>query len=83
MPEMNSGEVPCGPVKMKGDPGSLSINWSSHDLKIEWDDYQSPQITVEPKASVDIRVVQEPYIEISVAEKMIPPEKGVAIDAEA
>jgi hypothetical protein len=68
---------------MKGDPGDLSIDWSRHDLKIEWDDFQTPQITVEPKASIDISVVQEPSIEYTVVEQMIPPEKGASIDAEA
>lgn len=83
MPEMNSGQVPYGPVKMKGDIGALAIDWSSHDLKIEWDDYQAPQITVEPKASVDVSVAREPYLEFTVVEQAIPPEKGTAVDAEA
>jgi hypothetical protein len=83
MPEMNSGRVPYGPVKMKGDIGAFDIDWSSHDLRIEWDDYQAPQITVEPKASVDIAIEQEPYLEFTVIEQEIPPEKGTAVDAEA
>lgn len=83
MPEMNSGQVPYGPVKMNGDAGELSIDWSAHDLKIEWDNYQTPQVTVEPKASVDVVVEQEPSIEFTVIEQMIPPEKGSAIDIEA
>ncbi|NCB50712.1 MAG: hypothetical protein EOM54_02345 [Clostridia bacterium] len=80
-PVMNSGRVPYGAVKMKGNIGDIDINWSRHDIRIEWDDFQTPQITVEPKASVDINVAQEPYLEFTVVEESIPAEKGTAIDA--
>jgi len=78
-PDMDGG-VPYGPVKMDGDPGAIRMDWSKYDLKIIWDKYQSPEINVKPKASVDARVVQDPYIKCTVVEQTIPPEKGAAFD---
>ncbi|MGE4354054.1 MAG: DUF6470 family protein [Oscillospiraceae bacterium] len=82
-PQMNSGDVPYGAIKMKGDPGSFNIDWTSHDVKIQWDDYQTPKIIVEPKASVDVYVAREPLIEYTVIEQTIPAESGREIDARA
>ena len=82
-PEAGGGPVPYGPVKMEGYAGRLTVNWSKHDLKIEWDEFQVPQITVQPKASVHIDMVREPQIAVTVVEESIPPEKGGAIDAKA
>lgn len=83
VPDMNSGEVPDGAIGMRGEPGSVAIDWSRHDLKINWDEFQSPVITVEPKASVDVQVVRKPTVEYTVVELTIPPETGRTIDAEA
>ncbi|HHU22240.1 MAG TPA: hypothetical protein GXZ52_02300 [Clostridiales bacterium] len=82
-PEMNSGKVPPGAISMDGKPGNVDINWMRHDLKIDWDEYQAPKITVEPKASVHIEIAREPVLEITVIEETIPPETGRAIDTEA
>ena len=46
-----------------------------HDLKIDWDEYQAPKITVEPKASVHIEIAREPVLEITVIEETIPPKR--------
>jgi len=70
-------------VPMKGDPGSFKIDWLIHDLVIKWDDYQSPVITLDPKPSVDVEMVQEPRLEFKVVEQYIPPESGRTIDEKA
>jgi hypothetical protein len=67
---------------MKSDPGSLSIDCSMHDISITWDDYQAPVITIEPKPSVDIVLVQEPHLAFRVVENTYPPESGRTIDKE-
>lgn len=79
-PEICSGEVPPGPIKMEGDPGKLSIDWSRNELKIEWGDPEPPVITVEPKASVEVHLEQMPSVKISVVELSIPPETGARLD---
>ncbi|NLA87640.1 MAG: hypothetical protein GX847_10270 [Clostridiales bacterium] len=67
-------------VDVKSDPGSLSINWSLHDVLITWDDYQTPIITVEPKPSIDITLAQKPHIEFKIVEYTYPPESGRNVD---
>lgn len=69
-------------VGMAGHPGSISIDWSTQDMTISWDENQAPIITLEPKPSVDIQLAQEPNIEFRVVEQMIPAETGRAIDAQ-
>ncbi|MPM97961.1 hypothetical protein SDC9_145142 [bioreactor metagenome] len=79
-PQTGIGEGATGNVGMKGDPGKLQIDWDKHDLKITWNDYQTPVITVEPKPSVSVEMIQEPQVQITVVEMSIPPEVGVAMD---
>jgi hypothetical protein len=83
MPEMNSGKVPEKPVKVSGQPGKIDINWSKSDVVIKWGKYEPPEITVEPKASVNIELAQEPIVECKVVEMEIPPETGRMIDIKA
>jgi hypothetical protein len=82
-PTLYHGNVPDGTIKMEGVPGDVKINWSKHEVKISWDEYQAPVITVEPKASVNVQMAQEPNVEITVVEMSIPPETGGTVDAEA
>jgi hypothetical protein len=83
MPEMNSGKVPEKPVRVSGQPGKIDINWSKSDIVIKWGKYEPPEITVEPKASVNVELAQEPIIECEVVEMEIPPETGRMIDLKA
>ncbi len=83
MPEMNTGKLPEQPVKIEGKPGKLSIDWEKSDLVIKWGKYEPPIITVEPKPSVRVELVQEPKVETTVVELEIPPETGRLIDAMA
>jgi hypothetical protein len=69
-------------VSVTGNPGSLSIDWSVQDVSITWDDYQAPLITIEPKPSVDVVLVQEPQLTFRVVEHTFPPESGRTIDKE-
>lgn len=82
-PDLCSGQVPDGAIPMKGDPGDVQIDWSKHELSINWDEYQRPVISVEPKPSVEIQLEQEPQISCTVVELSIPPETGREIDAKA
>lgn len=80
-PQMG-GEVPYGAIKMEGIAGKIDIDWSKYDIKIVWDQFQTPQIQVEPKASVEVKLIQKPRIKCTVVEEMIPPETGEAVDLE-
>jgi hypothetical protein len=80
---MNSGAVPDGAVKMKGNPGELNINWTKNDLKIKWDEFQTPVITVEPKPPyVTVDLEKKPALEFTVVEQAYPPESGSTFDKE-
>jgi hypothetical protein len=70
-------------VTVKGNPGSLNIDWSLQDITISWDDYQAPVITLDPKPSVNIQLAQEAHVEFKVVEQSIPSESGRTIDKEA
>lgn len=77
-----SGSAPDPTVHISSNPGSLSIDWSTQDLSITWDDYQAPIITFDPKHSVDVILVQKPHLEFKVIEQSFPPESGRRIDQE-
>lgn len=81
VPEIGT-QVPNGAIKMRGIPGDITIDWSSQDLRIVWDKLQSPGIEVAQKASVTVKQVQEPRIEYSVVEEMVPSETGKTVDTE-
>lgn len=76
-------QVPEGAIKMEGKPGDLQIDWSKQDLVINWDQFQTPVITVEPKASVNVEIAREPILEFTVVEEYIPKETGQTLDTEA
>lgn len=63
--------------------GSLKIDWSTQDLKIQWDELQMPVISVDPKASVDISLAQKAHVEFKVVELSIPPVTGRNVDQRA
>ena len=75
------GGMPPGAMEMQGNPGRIQIDWSNYELNIIWDQYQAPKIRLEPKASVEVRLAQEPRIEYRMVEEMIPPRSGRNIDA--
>lgn len=70
-------------VRIKTNPGSLSIDWRIHDLVIKWDDYQLPVIILDPKPDVHVELAQKPRLEFKVVEQSIPPEAGRTIDRKA
>lgn len=77
-----AGNVSDPTVPVKSHPGSLSIDWSVHDVSITWDDYQDPVITIDPKPAVNVTLAQEPHIAFKVVEYAYPPESGRTIDEE-
>jgi hypothetical protein len=81
VPQMGSGAVPDGAVKMKGNPGDFNIDWSRNDITISWDQYQIPVITVEPPPPyVTIALAQKPALEFTIVEQSYPPETGSSVD---
>jgi hypothetical protein len=82
-PPRQGGAVIDPTIRIKANPGSISINWSIQDVKIIWDDYQAPVIRIDPKPYINVELAQEARVEFKVVEQSIPPEAGRMIDAEA
>ena len=70
--QINLGLTPTSRAEVVWDKGSMSINWSKHSILIDWDGDFMPQLTVDPKYSVEIFLRTEPYFRVSV-EKMVDP----------
>jgi hypothetical protein len=81
-PDMGRSPVPPGPVKMKGYPGKLEIDWSKHEFYIDWIGKTMPEIYVEPPCSVEVEISTKPYIRISVKEIYIPASSGRNVNTE-
>ena len=62
------------------DKGSLSINWSRHSILIDWDGEFMPQLTVDPKHSVEVYLRTEPYFRVTVEEMVVPGTPGRYVD---
>ena len=60
--------------------GQMSINWSKHSLVIDWDGDYMPQLTIDPKYSIEIFMRTEPYFRITVEELTDPGIPGQFVD---
>lgn len=72
--------VPQSGVSMKGNGGHCEIQWTPYKLDIEWDQNQSPNISLEQEPFVRVQLSQKPEVEIQAVEEEIPPETGQNID---
>lgn len=79
-PDTGRSSVPAAGISMKGDGGHCDINWETHEIEMNWEDYERPHVTIDPEASVEIRIGQESQIECEAVEEYIPPETGQNID---
>lgn len=81
-PAPKSDPVPDGDVGMDGVPGTLQIKWDTGDLNIEWNGDAFPDIYVEPPCSVEISLMQRPYVKISVVMDSIPSPAGRQVNTQ-
>ena len=58
----------------------MSINWSKHSILIDWDGEYMPQLTIDPKYSIEVFMRTEPYFRISVEEIAMPGMTGRYVD---
>jgi len=78
--ELNIGLMPKSRPEVVWDKGSMSINWSRHSILIDWDGEYMPQLTIDPKYSVEIFLRTEPYFRVSVEELLDPGMPGRYVD---
>ena len=78
--EINIGLMPKHSPKVKWNPGHVNVNWSRHQLIVEWDTEFMPEFVVDPPYSVEIFLRDRPYIKISIAEGEAPYDPGRVVD---
>ena len=66
--QTNLGLMPKSMPEVVWDKGQLSINWSKHSIVIDWDGEYMPQVTIDPKYSIEVFLRTEPYFRIRVEE---------------
>jgi len=78
--DFNIGLMPQSSPEVEWDKGHMRINWSKHSIVIDWDGEYMPQLTVDPKHSVEVFLRTEPYFRIMVEEVLDPGMPGANVD---
>jgi len=72
--------MPKSSPEVVWDKGSMSINWSKHSIVIDWDGEFMPELTIDPKYSIEIFMRTEPYFKVTVEELLDPNSPGRYVD---
>jgi len=78
--QINIGLMPKTKPEVIWDKGEMSINWSRHTILIDWDGEYMPELTVDPKHSVEVFLRTEPYFRVAVEEVYSPDMPGIYVD---
>ena len=78
--QMNIGLMPKSSPEVVWDKGSMRINWSKHSIVIDWDGEYMPQVTIDPKSSIEVYLRTEPHFRIVVDEREDPNMPGRIVD---
>jgi len=78
--DLNIGLMPKTSPEVVWDKGSMSINWSKHSIVIDWDGEYMPQVTIDPKYSIEIYLRTEPYFRVRVEDLVDPSRPGRYVD---
>ncbi|MDR2599760.1 MAG: DUF6470 family protein [Oscillospiraceae bacterium] len=69
--EYNIGLMPQSSPEVTWDKGHMRINWSKHSVVIDFSGDYMPDMSVDPKHSVEVFLREQPYFRVMV-EEMIP-----------
>ena len=78
--QTNIGLMPKSRPEVEWDRGYMRINWSKHSIVIDWDGEYMPQLTIDPKYSLEIYLRTEPYFRITVEDMIDPNMPGRIVD---
>ena len=78
--QTNLGLMPKSIPEVEWDKGSMSINWSKHSIVIDWDGEYMPQLTIDPKYSIEVFLRTEPYFKITIEDMVDPNMPGRYVD---
>jgi hypothetical protein len=77
-PETNIGLMPASPPEVTWDKGYMRINWSKHNIIIDYSGEYMPDMTVDPKYSIEVFLRTQPYFRVMVEEVL--PNAGRYVD---
>ena len=78
--QTNIGLMPKTRPEVEWDRGYMWINWSKHSIVIDWDGEYMPQLTIDPKYSLEIFLRTEPYFRVTVEDILDPNMTGRYVD---
>ena len=78
--QTNLGLMPKSIPEVEWDRGYLRINWSKHSIVIDWDGDYMPELTVDPKYSIEVFLRTEPYFRIRIEDVTDPNMPGRIVD---
>jgi len=78
--QIDLGLMPKSSPEVVWDKGGLSINWSKHSIVIDWDGEYMPQVTIDPKYSIEVFLRTEPFFQVIVDEMASPGMPGRYVD---
>ena len=78
--QSNIGLMPKNRPEVEWDKGYMRINWSKHSIVIDWDGEFMPQLTIDPKYSLEIFLRTEPYFRVRVEDMVDPNMPGRIVD---
>ena len=78
--QSNIGLMPKTIAEIEWDKGDMRINWSKHSVVIDWDGDYMPQVTIDPKHSIEVFLRTEPYFRVNVVQEDDPMMPGRIFD---
>jgi hypothetical protein len=78
--QTNLGLMPKSLPEVEWDKGYMRVNWSKHQIVIDWDGEYLPQVSLEPRHSVEIYLRTKPYFRVMVEEGDVPSATGNHVD---
>ena len=79
--EINIGLMPQSSPEIQWDKGHMRINWSRHSVVIDWEGDYLPEMTVDPRHSVEVFLRTQPYFRVMVEESLESGRPGKYIDS--
>jgi len=78
--DVNVGLMPQSSPEVIWDTGHMRINWSKHSVVIDFSGEYMPEMTIDPKYSVEVFLRTEPYFRVMVEEVIDPGAPGRYVD---
>ena len=78
--DSNVGLMPGSSPEVTWDKGHMRINWSKHSVSVDWSGDYMPEMSIDPKYSVEVFLRSQPYFRVSVEDVLESGAPGRYID---